>query len=76
MDGGYSLLLQPLQRMPSDARSGVGGRLTHFTKEWAEVTKNPFVLKIIEEGYRLDLSEGSEIKGSTLIFLLKKTSES
>lgn len=46
--GALFLLLQPLPKIPSDARAGVGGRLSHFIKEWAEITSNPFILQMIE----------------------------
>lgn len=50
------MLLQPRQKALSDPRSGVGGRLTFFSKEWAKVTENPFVLKVIKEGFRLEFN--------------------
>lgn len=43
-----------LPKMPSDASSGVGGRLCHFIKEWAEISNNSFILQTLEKGYSLE----------------------
>lgn len=34
----------------------VGGRLTHFASEWRQITKNRWVLDVIENGLKLDLN--------------------
>ena len=32
----------------------VGGRLTHFLKDWEQITQDKWVLEIVKQGYKLE----------------------
>lgn len=50
----FSILLRrPIKH--NDLVVPVGGRLQKFLPLWANITKNPFVLDLIAQGYRIEL---------------------
>jgi hypothetical protein len=51
-----SQILNDLILAPTQDPLPVGNRLSHFVENWKNITDDKFVLNVIKEGYRLDLS--------------------
>ena len=52
-----SLEVNDLKVMMKCPNIPVGGRLTHFIKEWEQITQDQWVLSTIKEGYKLEFNQ-------------------
>ncbi len=57
-------LLERMFPHPS-AQIPTGGRLSHFWKNWAQLTTNPLILDTVQHGYRLESTDMTPLHSRT-----------